>query len=190
MELLSRWSKLTMTLPTSSTELGEYFNKPLEEGEKVPLSRDAMVLLLSRGDPNIMCSESDLELIFRCSEEEASDYLFTILKTAIVTSAPDSDGTEASFISFWDDNIRKIVAATLVPNKVIRDSNRNTSIALQRPDIGFLHYGVCTFRGEEKPSRYSGMHPREELLKKLNWTYHPAPYILGENYNPRSSALC
>jgi len=64
-----------------------------------------MTTLVSHGEPKIMCSESDLQQIFRFSEDKEADYLWTILKTAIVTSALDSDGTQASFILFWDDNI-------------------------------------------------------------------------------------
>jgi hypothetical protein len=35
------------------------------------------------------------------------------------------------------------------------------------------------FRGEEKDDWFAGTHPRNGLLEKLNWTYDPAPYILG-----------
>jgi hypothetical protein len=168
-----------MAFPTSQSDLIAYFNKPLEENEKIPLSHYSMTTLLSRGEPTIMCSEDDLRRIFRFTEDGEADYLWTILKTAIVTSAPDGDGTEASFISFWDDNIRKILSATFAPNQVVRDSNRHASTRRQRPDFGFLKYGVCIFRGEEKPPNYSGKHPKEELFQKLTWTYHPAPWILG-----------
>ena len=167
-----------------------YLNKPLEENEKIPLSHYSMTTLLSRGEPTAMCSESDLERLFRVSEDEEADYLWTILKLAIVSGAPDGDGTEASFISFWDDNIRKIFNVTFAPNKVIRDSNRDTSTARQRPDFGILKNGICTFRGEEKPSHYSGKHPKDELFEKLVWTYHPAPWILGQYLNATSFASC
>jgi hypothetical protein len=167
-----------------------YFNKPLEENEKVPLSHYCMTTLISRGEPNIMCSEGDLQRIFRVSENEA-DYLWTILKMAIVTGAPDGDGTKASFISFWDDNIRKILSATFAPNRVARDSNREMSTRHQLPDFGFLKKNdVCIFRGEEKPPHYSGKHPKDELFKKLKWTYHPAPWILGQYFNATSFVTC
>lgn len=172
-----------MTLPTSQCDLMAYFNKPLEENEKVPLSHYCMTTLLSRGEPTIMCSEDDLRRIFRVSEDEEADYLWTILKTAIVAGAPDGDGTDASFISFWDDNIRKILNATFAPNKIVRDNNRDTSTNRQRPNFGFLKHGVCIFRGEEKPPHYSGNHPKDELFQKLIWTYRPAPWILGQYFN-------
>ena len=130
-----------------------------------------------------MCSEDDLRRIFRVSEDEEADYLWAILKTAIVAGAPDGDGTNASFISFWDDNIRKILSATFAPNKIVRDNNRDTSTNRQRPNFGFLKHGVCIFRGEEKPPHYSGNHPKDELFQKLIWTYRPAPWILGQYFN-------
>jgi hypothetical protein len=89
-----------MTLPTSQSDLMAYLNKPLEENEKVPLSQYSMTTFLSRREPTIMCTESNLQRIFRCSEDKEADYLSTILKMAIVTGAPDGDGTKASFISF------------------------------------------------------------------------------------------
>jgi hypothetical protein len=166
-----------------------YLNRPLKESDKVPLSHYSMTTLLSRGEPRIMCSESDLQQIFRSSEDEEAEYLWTILKPAIATGAPDSDGTKASFISFWDDNIRKIISAIFSPSKIIRDNNRDTSTGLQRPDFGIVQHGVCAFRGEEKAVRYGGKHPRDELFDKLVWTYHPAPWILGQYFNVTSSAL-
>jgi hypothetical protein len=129
--LLSRWSNLTTTLPTSSQELAAYFNKPLEEDDKVPLSHLSMSTLVSRGGPKIKCSERDLQRIFRSSEDEESDYIWTTLKATINAGAPDSDGTEASFHSFWDDNIRKIITLIDTPNKIIRNSNRGTSARSQ-----------------------------------------------------------
>jgi len=185
--LLSRWSNLTTILPTSQHDLMAYLNRPLKESDKVPLSHYSMTTLVSRGEPKIMCSESDLQRIFRSSEDEEADYLWTILKMAIVTSAPDSDGTQASFISFWDDNIRKIISAIFTPSKIIRENNRGTCTALQRPNFGIVQRGVCAFRGEEKAARYAGKHPRDELFDKLVWTYYPAPWILGPCFNLTSS---
>lgn len=165
----------------------EYFKKPLEEDEMMPLSHHNISALVSHGQPTVRCSEGDLRRIFRFSEDEESDYLWTILKTTLVTSAPDNDGTEASFISFWDDNIRKIIAHTVTPTKIIRGSSRSMSTASQRPDFGVLFEGVCAFRGEEKAPHYEGKHPKDELLEKMVWTYDPAPWILGQYFN---LALC
>jgi hypothetical protein len=179
-----------MTLPTSQCDLIAYFNKPLEENEKVPLSHHSMTTLLSRGELNIMCSEDDLQQIFRSSEDEEADYLWTIPKMAIVAGSPDGDGTDISFFSFWDDNIRKILSVIFAPHEVIRGGNRNMSAACQWLDFGLLKHGVCTFRGKEKPPRYSGKHPKDELFDKLVWTYHPVPWILGQYFHATSSTSC
>ncbi|KAN0068689.1 hypothetical protein V8E54_013413 [Elaphomyces granulatus] len=61
------------------------------------------------------------------------------------------DGTEASFISFWDVNIRWILEYLIPEGKSIRDSNN-----------------LCVFRGEEKPPG-SRADPKQELSDKLEW---------------------
>jgi hypothetical protein len=99
---------------------------------------------------------------------------------AVATPAPDSGGTEMSFIGFWDNNI---ICAILPPSKTIRNSNRDTSTGLLRPDFGVLTQGICIFRGEENSPTCSGDHPKRELIDKLTWTYDPAPCILGEYFN-------
>jgi hypothetical protein len=148
----------------------------------VPVSnRDLLTLVAPVGDAKHICSQADLEQIFRPSEDERARSFWAMFMTAIITSPPPDSGTEASFISFWDDNIRKIISAP-PSTEIIRDSNRDTSTRLQRPDFGLLITGICTFRAEEKAPIYSGTHPKDELLKKLVWTYDPAPYLLGWRY--------
>ena len=88
---------------------------------------------------------------------------------------PDGDGTEALFVSCWDDNILRMLENVLRPSKIIRDSNMHTSTGLLGPDFGVLLGGNCVFRGEEKAPKYQGTHPKEELIQKLRWTYDPAP---------------
>jgi hypothetical protein len=105
--------------------------------------------------------------------------LSNIVYRALNFAPPDGDSTEASFHSFWDDNIRWILQSVFIESKTIRDSNMHTSTGLLRPDFGLLLGGNCAFRGEEKAPTYSGRHPKEELIQKLRWTYDPALYILG-----------
>jgi hypothetical protein len=40
------------------------------------------------------------------------------------------------------------VMEALIPGVFIRDSNRHTSTAAQRPDFGFLYLNICPFSGE------------------------------------------
>ena len=99
-----------MTLPTSQRDLMAYFNKPLEESEKVPLSHYCMTTPLSRGEPTIMCNEGDLQRIFRASEDEEADYLWTILKMAIVTvrqmvTAPKHHSSRFGMITFEESSV-------------------------------------------------------------------------------------
>lgn len=126
-----------------------------------------------------MCTEQDALSLFTVTDDEKAESIWDILWTAIRKSPPDDNTSENGFISFWDDNIRYIIMIAIV-GTVIRDSNRNMSTGLQRPDFGLLMGGICTFRGEEKPTVYDGRHPRDELVEKLTYTYSPAPYIIGQ----------
>jgi hypothetical protein len=130
---------MILTLLTSSHNLMAYLNKPLKEDEKVPLLHYPMTTLVLHGELTIACSEHNLQQIFRSSVDKEADYLWTILKPAIASSALDSNGTEESFHFFWDDNIHKIIAAIFAPDKFIRGGNQGMSTAFQRPDFGILH---------------------------------------------------
>jgi hypothetical protein len=50
-----------------------------------------------------------------------------IFYNAAVQPAPPEDGTKASFISFWDDNIRKILGLLVPSGRSIRDSSHHIS---------------------------------------------------------------
>jgi hypothetical protein len=92
---------------------------------------------------------------------------------------PRNDGTEYSFVGFWDSCIR-IPLETLIPDgETVRNSNKGTSTLNDRPDYALILSNACPFRGEEKAS-ISTEDPKLELGKKLLWTYDPAPYVLGK----------
>jgi hypothetical protein len=78
----------------------------------------------------------------------------------------------------WDNNIANILQLILPEAEFIRDSDRDTSTALKRPDFGFLVKNNCILRGEEKGLE-SREDPKQELLDKLIYTYQPLKYILG-----------
>ena len=189
-DLVKTWSAPVKTLPEDVFQLLAYVSKDLTEDEKVPLSHHEFSRLLSQEvDVNNMCSEADLKQLFRPSEDENAEYLWsTYLLPTIRRGPPDENGTEASYISFWDRNIRDILAAIITEGqtKCIRDSNQDTSTTLKRPDFALLTGGSCAFRGEEKPPGYSGTHPKDELIEKMVWTYDPAPYILGLPFSSNS----
>lgn len=133
------------------------------------ISEDHEKTLLSAEDPKTVCTQSDLESIFRRSEDECSTYLWTLLLPATRSAVPDGSGTEASFHHFWDSNLRAFIGGIANQSKAIRDSNYNlnSETDLVRPDFGLLINGVCVFRGEERAVRFSGIHPRYELCSKL-----------------------
>jgi hypothetical protein len=118
-------------------------------------------------------------MLFRIDYEERAEGLYALFYAGLTDNPPNHDATENAFISFWDGNIRKIMQSLIPGGVSIRDSNRHTSTAAQRPDFGFLYLNVCPFRGEEKsPGNLDD--PRAELNHKMTWTYDPAPYILGK----------
>jgi hypothetical protein len=124
--------------------------------------------LLLHQELKIMCSERDLQWSF-------TGKLWTTLKVTLNAGALDSDSTETSFHSFWDDNIWKIITLILTPDK-------SSGIASQEPDFGALLQGVRTFSGGENPSI-----TQRGILKMsylINWHGHmiPHPRFLVSKY--------
>jgi hypothetical protein len=127
-----------------------------------------------------MCSKRDLDTLFMIGVEVPA---LSIIFTA-ASRPPPSNGTECAFVSFWDDNIRKIIEL-LIPNGTsIRNDNQHTETRNLRPSFGFLLGTACPLRGEEKgPGEVAD--PRAELVDKLKadefgWVYNPAPFMLGK----------
>jgi hypothetical protein len=149
-DILGRWStKVKLELPSIS-ELPAILDKPLPEDEKVPLTCVQFDNLLSGlMETRDICRTDDVKRLFRVTEEEIAMPLFLILYNAVMDKPPPDDGTEASFISFWDRNIREILELLLPLGRSIRDSNDNTDTQKLRPDYGFLVDGICLFRGEQ-----------------------------------------
>jgi hypothetical protein len=176
-DLLAEWGQPVSRLP-DIVDLAQYLNGPLSDEQKIPVSEDFLAQFTpSFMDPEAL-SRADAEALFRSTEHETADFITTIVKVILMFPNPEDGGTENSYHSFWDQNIR--YPLTYVLNaRAIRDGNKITSAALPMPDFGLLVNGICVFRGEEKVPSYSGKHPRRELFDKLTWTYDPAPYVLG-----------
>ena len=120
------------------------------------------------------------------SDEETSAVLYLLFYNAAVARPPPPDnGTDASFISFWDDNIRKILELLVPSGESTRDYRRHANTEKLRPDYGLLLNGICRFLGEERPTiKTNRDDPKAELSDKLTWVYSPAPYVFGEhNYS-------
>ena len=176
---MERWSR---PVPAPSVEiLRGYLHQPLTENEKVPLSQEFFNMLYraySSGPPGNALSAEKLLSLFRVSEDEEASRVFPLFWNALDRAIP-RHGTEDSFHEAWDQNIGSILGSILPSTIRIRNSNRNTSTALKRPDYGLLVKNHCVFRGEEKGSDSAG-NPNDELVNKIErWTYDPLPYILG-----------
>ena len=192
-DLVETWSTPIQTLPGNVLELLVYVNRDLMEDKKIPLSHCQFMRLLSQEvDKKSICSKADLSQHFRHSEDENAGYLWeSYLRSTIYRGPPDENGTEASYISFWDRNMRDILAAIITKGQTrcMRHSNRDASTIFKRPDFSLLTGGFCAFRGEEKAPGYSGTNPMVELTDKLIWTYDPAPYVLGKLFSLNALAL-
>ncbi|KIL61885.1 hypothetical protein M378DRAFT_108952 [Amanita muscaria Koide BX008] len=159
--------------------LKEYFEKPLDPDWKIPLSYNRWKeYLASELSPAQACSDGDLELLFKQSEDETAVGISRLFDHAITRDPVNPSGTESSLISFWDGNIRDILERPLGV-ACIRDNNQGTETGKLRPGFGLLLSNVCVFRGEEKRIGFAGTHPRDELRHKTRWVYDPAPYTLG-----------
>ena len=180
-DIIFQWSKRTkLSLPAVS-ELPGILNQPLSEAEKIPLSRSQFDnLVLGLMETKDICRKVDVGKLFRISDEETSEPLHLLFYNAVVRPAPPDNGTESSFISFWDDNIRRVLEMLVPLGTSVRGSNHNTSTLKIGPDYGFIIENVCPFRGEEK-SPTSNDDPKAELSYKLAWVYQPAPYVFGEH---------
>jgi len=153
-------------------------NKPLEEHEKIPISRKAYQDLISPlYETKDTCKEEDVAILFKKSVSDVFSPLTNLYPT--VAQNPSERGTEEFFRGFWDSNIKDVVSLFLQEGSSIRNSNFNTQIRNMRPDFGLLVQDVCVFRGEEKgPGNPED--PKAELADKLVWAfYDPAEYILG-----------
>lgn len=181
-DIVGRWQtkRLKFQLP-STAELKAFVDRPLLDNEKIPLDPDRFQSLINMTVPGgDWCNREDVEALFRSEDgNSVLDQFFFV-----VTEAPPRSGTENSFISFWDSNVRKILELLIPGGWSTRDSSRHTVTGLLRPDFAFILYKLCPFRGEEKPPG-SNDDPKAELSTKLAWAYDPAPYVLGQLMSPR-----
>jgi hypothetical protein len=114
------------------------------------------------------CEEDDIRTLFKIGEHDPKLHCLF----GAVSEPPPAGGTEDSFHSFWDDNIRKPIQLLIPTGKTIRNSNKHTDTRNLCLDFGFLLKKICPFRGEEKGPESSENH-KAELADKLLWAYEP-----------------
>ncbi|KAF8630512.1 hypothetical protein AX17_005404 [Amanita inopinata Kibby_2008] len=156
-------------------ELKQVLDAPLEDDEKIPISPCLMEALVSSPfELADICTLDDVKLLFQAGygETPLDEIFFTVIKS------PPMTGTENSFHSFWDQNVRDILEIVVPCGRSMRNSSRHTAAWSLRPDYAFLLDKICPFHGEEKGPE-DNESPKAELAKKLAWAYEPAPYILG-----------
>ena len=158
-DIVERWqSKRLKTRIPSIAELKAFVDKPLLDNEKIPLDPERFQSVINMTTPGgDWCSREDVESLF-CSEEGHSvlDQFFFV-----VSEAPPRSGTESSFHSFWDANLRKILGPLLPGGWSMRDSSRHTATGSLRPAFAFILSKLCTFRGRRN-------HPGVPIIQKQN----------------------
>ena len=177
-KLRERWAK-PVALPDVQG-LRNYLQLALTDEEKVPISKmtfDSLCTPRSWESCQNELTEEQLSTLFRVSEDEQAS-LIEVLFMNVIAFEPPPDGTEDRFHSTYDNSITRIIESILSNANTIRNSNRNTSTALQWPDYGLLLNNHCIVRGEEEGTETGG-NPEEELSSKLKWEQDPLQYILG-----------
>ncbi|TFK67603.1 hypothetical protein BDN72DRAFT_898854 [Pluteus cervinus] len=121
--LLDLWSTPVLE-PPKLHFLREYFEHPLEENWKVPLSRSRWQELLHSGvdRPEDRCKNENLNLLFKQSEDEKVDAIWHQLCYSITGRVLDPNGTEDLFHDFWDINIKRFLLLCL-PAQFVRNSD-------------------------------------------------------------------
>ena len=177
--LAEKWSHPVPAYTIDDLRL--HIQKPLEEDEKIPISRkkfDSLCVphaLQARVDT---VSDQQLSTLFRVSADRRAERVESDFLHVMRRRVPQT-GTVDTFHVTYDLNISTIIEFILTSTTSIRNSNQNTSTALKCPDYDLLVNNYCLLRGEEKGSDTVG-DPEKELVTKIgHWVYKPLPFILG-----------
>jgi hypothetical protein len=175
--IIKQWQskRIKLKLPEIA-ELVRIADLPLSDEEKIPISVNRIKGLISSPiEVKDICTSKDVELLFRAGEGNTPLDKFFFA----VADAPPDRGTEDSFHSFWDKNVRDILEILIPKGRSTRNSSHHTATGSLRPDYAFLLNKLCPFRGEEKAPDNTD-DPKKELADKLVWAYAPAPFVLGQ----------
>ncbi|EEY59526.1 Crinkler (CRN) family protein [Phytophthora infestans T30-4] len=168
----SEVAKLTL-LPTRG-DLNEFIGQPLPVKIGLPQS-----VFQAWSSPSIL-GQLLRDKLFELNDISPCEFLKdSVFSAAFLYPQVDGDATESAFHYFWDSIIRVVLGFVFRRAYVNRDSSRKSSSGLKRPDFLFALDHICVFRGEEKEPRTSITVPREELSKKLVWSYGGVPYVFG-----------
>ncbi|THU91563.1 hypothetical protein K435DRAFT_863292 [Dendrothele bispora CBS 962.96] len=141
-DILGRWrnKRPRLMIPSTVSELQTLINTRLLENEKIPLDQGRFDELLGTA-PNELRDFLTLEeanSLFRVSDTEHTALLDTIFFHAAFFPPPPLNGTENSFHSFWDANIRNVIQVLVPSGTAIRNSSQHTATRKLRPDFGYL----------------------------------------------------
>nr|CAG8590599.1 10567_t:CDS:2 [Entrophospora candida] len=160
---------------------------------KIPLSKENFSSIPVIGPFSIDPTERDKYFVE--SKSESCTAFFTGLISSLIDTPPTGK-TEDSFHSFWDAIISKSLQVfgkysnEMPAMDFDRNTSRNTTTGLNRPDFVLLMRNICVIRGEEKGEGGRG-EPARELIDKFNtWDYGDTPYLFGYYANTTAVTFC
>ncbi|XP_024366588.1 crinkler effector protein 8 isoform X1 [Physcomitrium patens] len=108
----------------------------------------------------------------------------------IVLRPPATGSTESSYHAYWDCLVTEPISLFSLETLVFdRDTSRFSSSENKRPDKLGMVSRLALWRGEEKgPDTEDD--PKQELVRKLIWTYGNLPYLLCYYANAAIVTYC
>lgn len=107
-----------------------------------------------------------------------------------VFTPPATGSTESSYIAFWDVLVSQPISLFSLETLVFdRDTSKFSSSENKRPDKLGMVSRLALWRGEEKGPDTQG-DPKEELVRKLIWTYGNLPYLMCYYANTAIVTYC
>lgn len=174
------WRKKLSTPIPHSEDVVHHLDQPLPEDAKIPiLKTDFERFLTAPLEIQDLCTRKDVAMLFRVSSNETAHWLDIFLSAIIMRSPPRYDRTKNTFIHFWDDNIGELLKICLPDGEILRNSSSGTNAERLAPDFVFKLKSNCPLRGEENSQKDFENYPKVDLGENFEWTYDPAPYILG-----------
>ncbi|KAI6015584.1 hypothetical protein EDC04DRAFT_644128 [Pisolithus marmoratus] len=146
---------------------------PLAESEKIPVTAHCFGELLSHSAFDRFTAD-EVTSLFRIGERTMP---FASVLATILHPAPEC-GTAASFIAFWDRNIREFLELMIPNGKSVRDGMHRVAMQNCPPTFRFLVDGLCPFLGQEVGAD-GEQDPKAQLSNNFVWRYGAAPYVLG-----------
>jgi hypothetical protein len=107
-----------------------------------------------------------------------------------VLRLPATGSTESSYHAYWDCLVTKPISLFSLETLFFdRGTSESSSSKDKRPDKLGMILGLALWHGEEEGPGTEG-DPKQELVRKLIWTYGNLPYLLDYYANAAVVTYC